>query len=64
MKEAESKSWTMFLLRLGPEDTFFYENYLVNLAFRFLDKADPSNEGYSVVDFPPTELVETLSTFI
>ena len=35
-----------------------------SLYAALLDKADPSNEGYFVLDVPTTKLVETLSIFI
>ena len=44
------------MLRLGPEDTFSYQN--------FFNKAYRSNESSFAVDVPPTKLMETLITFI
>ena len=60
-KEAGPKSWTLFLLRLSPDDTFFIKTIL-NIPF--LDKVNRSNEGYFVIDVSPIKLVEIVSTFI
>ena len=40
IKEAGSKTLTLFLLRLGPENTFLYQNYS---SIPYLDEADPTN---------------------
>ena len=62
IKEAGCKSSILFLLRLSTKDTFFLLKLL--FVYLFLDKADPFNEIYFVVDVPLTKLVETLSISI
>ena len=52
----------MFLLKFSTKDTFFRLKLL--FVYLFLDKADPFNEIYFVVDVPLTKLVETLSLSI